>query len=96
MMHYWDGSVTCFLGLSITASSHESLLHREGSMVATLAWNTTRHLETWFGIMGVGACCHTVNPRLSDKDIRYIINDAEVSHRGSQSLLFFCILQVSI
>ncbi len=47
-------------------------------MVVTLAWNTTRHLESWFGIMGLGAVTHTVNPRLSDKDIMFIINDAEV------------------
>ena len=45
-------------------------------MVATLAWNTTRHMEAWFGIMGSGAVCHTVNPRLSDKDVRFIVNDA--------------------
>ena len=49
---------------------------REGDMVATLAWNTTRHMEAWFGIMGSGAVCHTVNPRLSDKDVRFIVNDA--------------------
>jgi hypothetical protein len=44
--------------------------------VATLAWNTTRHLEAWYGIMGLGAVCHTLNPRLSDKDLVYIINHA--------------------
>jgi len=26
--------------------------------------------------MGIGAVCHTVNPRLSDRDIRFIVNDA--------------------
>ena len=45
--------------------------------MATLAWNTTRHLESWYGIAGVGAVCHTVNPRLFEKDIEYIIQDAE-------------------
>ncbi|KAG1667964.1 hypothetical protein FOA52_008336 [Chlamydomonas sp. UWO 241] len=47
-----------------------------GDLVATMAWNTTRHMECWYGIMGLGAVTHTVNPRLSDKDIRYIVNDA--------------------
>lgn len=51
---------------------------REGDLVATMAWNTTRHMETWYGITGLGAVCHTVNPRLSDKDINFIINDAAV------------------
>src|SRR5215470_12004076 len=35
-----------------------------GDRVATIAWNTWRHLECWYGIMGIGAICHTVNPRL--------------------------------
>lgn len=35
-----------------------------GDRVATIAWNTARHLECWYGIMGIGAICHTVNPRL--------------------------------
>ncbi len=45
--------------------------------MATLAWNTVRHLEAWYGIMGVGAVCHTLNPRLFLKDLEYIINHAE-------------------
>ena len=35
-----------------------------GDCVATLAWNTQAHLECWYGIMGMGAICHTLNPRL--------------------------------
>ena len=30
-----------------------------GDRVATLAWNTDRHLETWYGTMGIGAICHS-------------------------------------
>jgi len=37
-----------------------------GDRVATLAWNTWRHLEAWYGITGLGAVYHTVNPRLFD------------------------------
>lgn len=48
-----------------------------GDRVATLAWNTDRHLEMWYGIMGIGAICHTVNPRLFPEQIAYIINHAE-------------------
>ncbi|HXW40764.1 MAG TPA: fatty-acid--CoA ligase [Xanthobacteraceae bacterium] len=50
---------------------------RPGDRVATLAWNTWRHLECWYGILGIGAIYHTVNPRLFPEQIAWIINDAE-------------------
>src|SRR6187399_3789783 len=48
-----------------------------GDRVATLAWNTWRHLETWYGITGIGAVYHTINPRLFPEQIAYIANHAE-------------------
>ena len=48
-----------------------------GDRVATLAWNTWRHLEAWYGIMGIGAIYHTVNPRLFPDQIVWIVNHAE-------------------
>ncbi|RYE29627.1 MAG: long-chain-fatty-acid--CoA ligase [Hyphomicrobiales bacterium] len=48
-----------------------------GDRVATLAWNTDRHLELWYGISGIGAITHTVNPRLFPEQIAWIINHAE-------------------
>ena len=50
---------------------------KEGDRVATLAWNTWRHIETWYGITGVGAIYHTLNPRLFPEQIVYIANHAE-------------------
>ncbi|HYS49457.1 MAG TPA: fatty-acid--CoA ligase [Xanthobacteraceae bacterium] len=50
---------------------------RLGDRVATLAWNTWRHLEAWYGILGVGAIYHTVNPRLFPEQIVWIVNHAE-------------------
>jgi fatty-acyl-CoA synthase len=50
---------------------------RMGDRVATLAWNTWRHLETWYGILGIGAVYHTVNPRLFPEQIIWIVNHAE-------------------
>jgi fatty-acyl-CoA synthase len=47
-----------------------------GDRIATMAWNTDRHVETWFGIMGIGAICHTLNPRLFAEQLVYIINHA--------------------
>jgi len=48
-----------------------------GDRVATLAWNDFRHFEAWYGIIGQGAICHTVNPRLFADQISFIINDAQ-------------------
>src|ERR1700744_5254488 len=50
---------------------------KPGDRVATLAWNTGRHIEAWYGIMGIGAVCHTLNPRLFADQLCYIINHAE-------------------
>ncbi len=50
---------------------------RLGDRVATLAWNTWRHLEAWYGILGIGAIYHTVNPRLFPEQIIWIVNHAE-------------------
>lgn len=36
-----------------------------GDRVATLAWNSQDHVAAWYGIMGMGAVCHTLNPRLT-------------------------------
>jgi fatty-acyl-CoA synthase len=48
-----------------------------GDRVATLAWNTARHLEAWYAIMGMGAVCHTLNLRLHPDQQCWIINHAE-------------------
>jgi fatty-acyl-CoA synthase len=50
---------------------------KSGDRVATLAWNGHRHLETWYGITGIGAIYHTVNPRLFAEQIVWIMNHAE-------------------
>jgi 3-(methylthio)propionyl---CoA ligase len=50
---------------------------KAGDRVATLAWNTHRHFELFYAAPGVGAVLHTVNPRLFDEQIVYILNHAE-------------------
>jgi 3-(methylthio)propionyl---CoA ligase len=50
---------------------------QEGERVGTLAWNTFRHLEIYFATSGIGAVCHTINPRLFPEQIVYIANHAE-------------------
>lgn len=48
-----------------------------GDRIATLAWNTWRHMEVWYGVTGVGAVYHTLNPRLFEDQLAYIANHAE-------------------
>ena len=48
-----------------------------GDVVGTLAWNNHWHMECFYAIAGIGAVCHTVNPRLFEEQIVYIINHAE-------------------
>lgn len=50
---------------------------KQGGRVGTLAWNTRRHLELYFGVSGSGAVLHTANPRLFPEQLTYIINHAE-------------------
>jgi len=50
---------------------------KPGDRVATMAWNTARHLESWYGITGAGAVYHTINPRLFPEQIAWIANHAE-------------------
>ncbi len=44
--------------------------------VGTLAWNGFRHFELYYAVPGMGAVCHTINPRLGLDDLAYIVNDA--------------------
>lgn len=52
-----------------------------GDRVATLAWNGYRHFELYYGISGIGAVCHTVNPRLPAEQMSYILE-----HAGDRAL----------
>ena len=54
-----------------------SLGVKPGDRIGTLAWNGYRHLELYFGISGMGAVLHTINPRLFPEQIVYIADHAE-------------------
>ena len=51
-----------------------------GDRVATLAWNGYRHFEIYYGVSGIAAVCHTINPRLFPEQIAWIANHAEDSY----------------
>ncbi|MEM5517934.1 long-chain-fatty-acid--CoA ligase [Henriciella sp. AS95] len=72
---------TTYADLRLRAKQVSAALQDEGielgDRVATLAWNTSRHMEAWFGTMGIGAVLHTVNPRLHPDQIAWIANHAE-------------------
>jgi len=49
----------------------------QGDRVATLAWNDYRHFELYYAISCMGMICHTINPRLFEQQIEFIVNHAE-------------------
>ena len=59
------------------ASALEKLGVRQGSRVATFAWNDARHLELYFAVPCMGAVLHPLNLRLAGEDIAFIANHAE-------------------
>ena len=71
---------TTYAAIHANARRVAARLRRDGILpgdrVATLAWNTWRHMEVWYGIPGAGAVCHTVNPRLFPEQIVWIVNHA--------------------
>jgi fatty-acyl-CoA synthase len=72
---------TNYADIHLRARKVAQLLQHEGykvgDRIATLAWNTARHLEAWYGIMGMGGVYHTLNPRLFPEQIAWIMNHAE-------------------
>jgi len=54
-----------------------------GDRVATLAWNGYRHFELYYAVAGIGAVCHTINPRLFPDQIAWIMG-----HAGDRALFF--------
>lgn len=52
---------------------------RTGDRVATLAWNSQAHVEAWYAIMGMGAVCHTLNPRLTAAQLASMANQSEAT-----------------
>ncbi|MGV3552029.1 long-chain-fatty-acid--CoA ligase [Rhizobium sp.] len=72
---------TTYAAIRSRAKKVAQMLVREGfgrgDRLATMAWNTGRHIEVWYGINGMGAVYHTLNPRLFPDQIAWIMNHAE-------------------
>ncbi|WP_205711187.1 3-(methylthio)propionyl-CoA ligase [Hymenobacter sp. HDW8] len=62
------------------ANALKSLGIGMGDRIGTLAWNNHRHFELYYGVSGLGAICHTINPRLFAEQLVFIINHAEDSY----------------
>jgi acyl-CoA synthetase (AMP-forming)/AMP-acid ligase II len=60
----------------LASAARKRLGVKTGDVVATMAWNTWRQLECWYGLMGLGAVVHTLNPRLFADQLVYIANHA--------------------
>lgn len=61
----------------IGSAAQSELKIGKGDVIATMAWNGYRHMEIWYGLMGIGAVVHTLNPRLFTEQLTYIVNHAE-------------------
>jgi fatty-acyl-CoA synthase len=79
-----DGSVRARVGYaelreraSCLSGALAALGLRAGDRVGTLAWNTLHHLEVYYGVMGMGGVCHTLNPRLTPAQLAAMINEAD-------------------
>ena len=81
--HWADGSETRTDWAGIRrdalkmAQALQALGLKPGDKVASLAMNHSRHLVSWYGVAGMGGVLHTVNPRLFEDQLEYIVNHAE-------------------
>jgi fatty-acyl-CoA synthase len=50
---------------------------QQGDRVGTFAWNNQRHFELYFAVPCTGAVLHTLNIRLFEEQLTYIVNHAE-------------------
>jgi acyl-CoA synthetase (AMP-forming)/AMP-acid ligase II len=50
---------------------------KQGTRVGVIEWDSHRYLEMYFGIPGIGAVLHTINPRLAPEDLVYTVAHAE-------------------
>lgn len=66
-----------FTRASRAAHAIRRLVGDNQTPIATLASNTHRHFESWFAISGQGLICHTINPRLTDDQLAFILNHAK-------------------
>jgi acyl-CoA synthetase (AMP-forming)/AMP-acid ligase II len=77
-----DGSVARigYAGLRERSVKISGLLRlygvEQGMRVATLAWNTQGHVEAWYAVMGMGAVCHTLNPRLTAEQLSAMLDQS--------------------
>ncbi|WP_284007748.1 long-chain fatty acid--CoA ligase [Haloarcula pelagica] len=58
------------------ANALDAAGYGDGERIGTVCWNHHRHFETYFGVPGMGAQLHTINPLLPDKHIQYIVENA--------------------
>ena len=59
------------------AKALDKLGVKQGDCLGTMAWNGYRHVEVYYAVSGMGAICHTINPRLFPEQVIYIANHAE-------------------
>jgi fatty-acyl-CoA synthase len=59
------------------ARALQALGIEQGERVGTFAWNNQRHFELYFAVPCIGAVLHTLNIRLFEEQLTYIVNHAQ-------------------
>ena len=62
---------------ALASAAQVGLDLKHGDVVCTMSWNGYRHMETWYGLMGLGCVVHTLNPRLFADQLAYVVNHGE-------------------
>ena len=72
---------TTYGDISVRSRKVAQMLARMGlkqsDCVASIAWNSARHVELYFGVSGSGLVLHTINPRLHTDQLVYLVDHAE-------------------
>jgi fatty-acyl-CoA synthase len=55
----------------------------QGDRVGVIGWNTHRQLELYYALAGIGAVCHTINPRLGPENAGFVMN-----HAGNKAVFY--------
>lgn len=56
---------------------------KPGDRIGVMGWNTHRQLELYYAISGIGAVCHTINPKLGPQNAGFVMG-----HAGDKFIFF--------
>ncbi|MCT2532107.1 long-chain fatty acid--CoA ligase [SAR92 clade bacterium H231] len=67
----------CYQRIAKLANALQALGVTKGDVVGTIAWNSYQHVELYYAISGIGAICHTINPRMGADRLAWVVAHAQ-------------------